>query len=351
MNIEQFEGRKQEHIRHALNPAHQAEGLSGLARIHLFHEALPDFDFDEIDLTTNGLGFSLKTPFFVAAMTAGHSNALAINRTLAAACQQRGWAMGVGSQRKELEARQSDRWQKILDEAPGLVLLANIGISQLPSASTKDLLKLVEATQARALVVHANALQEVLQPEGTPQFKGCMEALKKVCRDFKSEGIPVVLKETGCGFSPATLKRLSQIGLAAVDVAGLGGTHWGRIEGARAAKTSGKSVLASAACTFAEWGEPTVDCVLAATGILPSKTETWASGGVRSGLDAAKLLALGAHRVGYAQPALTAALAGMKSLLRWMELQEYELRVALFCTGCKTPAHLREETKWKQSGT
>ncbi|OFZ40340.1 MAG: type 2 isopentenyl-diphosphate Delta-isomerase, partial [Bdellovibrionales bacterium GWC1_52_8] len=343
MDIQQFEGRKQDHLRHALNPDHQATGLSGFSRIHLHHEAIPDLNFEDIDLATACFGARTKTPFYVAGMTAGHSNANAINRILALACDQRGWAMGVGSQRRDLEAKQVDRWHRIRDEAPDLVLFANLGISQLDQTASSELMRLVTNLDAKALVVHTNPLQEVLQPEGTPQFSGSLEALRRVCRDFKSEGIPVALKETGCGFSKTTLKRLAPLGLAAIDISGLGGTHWGRIEGTRAAKTAGKQHLAAAASTFANWGESTVDSLLAAKEVLTEKVEIWGSGGVRSGLDGAKLIALGARRVGYAQPALEAALAGSKPLLRWMELQEYELRVALFCTGCKTPSHLRKK--------
>lgn len=153
----------------------------------------------------------------------------------------------------------------------------------------------------------------------------------------------MVLKETGCGFGPRTLARLQgmpSLRLAALDVSGLGGTHWGRIEGARAAAVDADSPHAGAATTFAGWGVPTPVATEPAARALP-RLELWASGGVRSGLDAAKLIALGAHRIGYAQPALAAALQGDEALDRWMARQEYELRVALFCTGCASPAELR----------
>lgn len=338
IDTQQFEGRKRDHIRHALNPAHQAAGLSGLDRVHLRHEALPDLDFRDVRLDSTCLGRLAPTPFYVAGMTAGHSDASKINRTLALACAERGWAMGVGSQRRELEAGDGgklDHWKELREEAPGLVLFANVGISQLISSDPSDVRKLVDSVQAQALAVHLNALQEVLQPEGTPSFKGALEALRRTCTEI---GIPVVLKETGCGFSPRTLKKVAELGLTAVDVSGLGGTHWGRIEGARSDEAS---VQARAAATFADWGEPTVDSVIAAREALP-KTEIWASGGIRSGLDAAKLIALGSHRVGYAKPALEAALLGPEALRSWMEQQEFELKVALFCTGCASPLKLRE---------
>jgi isopentenyl-diphosphate delta-isomerase len=347
--VGKFEERKREHIRHALDPAHQASSESGLPQIHLVHEALPDLDFSEISLETPCFGRTTPTPFYVAGMTAGHADAPRLNRILALACESRGWAMGVGSQRRELEggthaqAGSPDSWPELRNEVPKLALFANIGISQIARSSASQLALLVEGMGAQALVVHANALQETLQPEGTPQFKGALPALAKIRENFP---FPIILKETGCGFSSSTLKRISSLDLAAVDVSGLGGTHWGRIEGARAEKNS---LFAAAAVTFANWGESTVDSVLAARAHLSSKTEVWASGGVRSGLDAAKLLALGADRVGYAKPALEAAMEGREALLKWMETQEFELKVALFCTGARTPTEIRrKEGVWRK---
>jgi isopentenyl-diphosphate delta-isomerase len=157
-------------------------------------------------------------------------------------------------------------------------------------------------------------------------------------------GVPVILKETGCGFSPGPLQRLRRVGIGAIDVSGMGGTHWGRIEGARAGAASRSAQIAA---TFADWGESIVDSVIAAKTYMP-ETEIWASGGVRTGLDAAKLIALGAHRVGFAKPALEAALlAGTRGetvIDNWMEQIESELRVALFCTGSASPELLR--LKW-----
>jgi isopentenyl-diphosphate delta-isomerase len=334
---EQFEERKRDHIRHALESAHQATGLSGLDSFHLTHEALPDFDFSEIKLETTCLGMRLPTPFYVAGMTAGHENANAINRALARACAERGWGFGVGSQRRQLtDGTNTDRWVELRKEFPDLAVFANIGITQIADLPIEKVRELVDSIQARALCVHVNALQEALQPEGTPNFRGAFAALAQLIRELE---LPVVLKETGCGFSRATLARiaenLSPLGLAGVDVSGLGGTHWGRIEGARAEE---KSRFAKAAETFANWGEPTAEVVMNASEIFAgTRTEIWASGGVRSGLDAAKLIALGANRVGYAQPALQAVLQGPEHLTAWMEQQEFELKVALFCTGHRTP--------------
>jgi isopentenyl-diphosphate delta-isomerase len=346
MDIQQFESRKRDHLRHSLDSAHQAHGLSGLEQIRLIHDALPELDFSEVRIRSKCLGVDTRTPFYIAGMTAGHEEAFQLNRTLATACQERGWAMGVGSQRRDLESKNGsfDQWRKLREDVPDLILFANLGISQLIRADISQVRHLVKDLKAQALVVHTNALQEVMQPEGTPFFRGGLATLRKYCDEL---GVPVVLKETGCGFSKESLKKISQIGLAGVDVSGLGGTHWGRIEGARAERNS---VQAVAALTFANWGIPTAQSVLSASEIL-SETEIWASGGVRSGLDAAKLIALGADRVGYAKPALEAAIVGPEALRFWMETQEYELKVALFCTGSVDCQTLRQkENVWKIDG-
>ncbi|MGZ3712354.1 MAG: alpha-hydroxy-acid oxidizing protein, partial [Bdellovibrionota bacterium] len=182
-----------------------------------------------------------------------------------------------------------------------------------------------------------------LQPEGTPNFKGGLKALEKLC---KSSQVPVILKETGCGFSSATLTRLKGIGLSVIDLSGYGGTHWGRIEGGRAPEASAQR---QAAHTFAGWGESTVDSLHnAMRQKIPAKLEIWASGGIRSGLEAAKAIALGARKVGFAKPALEKALLGEAELEAWMKAMEFELKIALFCTGSRTPEELRKGKRWRK---
>ena len=342
MDVAQFEVRKREHIDQALDLKNQADGLSGLDEIKLLHEALPEMDLSEVRLHESCLGQTLATPFFIAGMTMGHPDSAQINQTLAKLCQERGWAMGVGSQRRELEGRSlPDESKELRRSAPQAVLVANLGLSQAIACRSDQVQQLVDSLEAQAIAIHLNALQEAIQAEGTPQFRGGISTLARLVRDLK---VPVIVKETGCGLSAQTLERISSVGVSAVDVSGLGGTHWGRIEGARSPSASLQRLAAQ---TFSRWGESTVDSVLAARRVLlkaPNRPfSVWASGGVRSGLDSAKLIALGAQRVGYAQPALQAALAGEEALSAWMEQQEFELRVALFCTGSATPADLRKK--------
>ncbi len=338
---EQFETRKRDHIRFALDSKNEATGRSGLESVQLWHEALPDLQFTDIQLQHTVLGRTVATPFLVSSMTAGHRDAGALNRLMAESCERRGWMMGVGSQRRELADSEASReWQNLRRSAPRAQLLGNIGISQLIGLSTDHVRRLVDGLEAIAMIIHTNPLQECLQPEGTPQFMGSWKALEDVCKHL---GVPVVLKETGCGFSSSTLERLRNLGLAAVDVSGFGGTHWGRIEGAR---SEPQSMQAEAAQTFADWGISTVESLhLAMTAKLPC--EVWGSGGVRSGLDAAKLMAMGANAIGFAKPILQAALIGADNLETRMQIIEFELKCALFCTGCASIEELQRRRPWR----
>lgn len=339
-----FETRKADHLRLALDPTMEALGGSGLERIHLLHEALPELDFAEVTLETKFWSYPAASPFFFSSMTAGHHGGEALNVTLARVASLRRWPMGLGSQRRELtDPNAKEEWKRLRREAPKAFLFSNLGLSQLIQTPPAKVLALVDALEAGALIIHTNPMQEALQPEGTPQFKGGLKALEKIC---KSSPVPVILKETGCGFSPPTLKRLRNLGLAALDVSGYGGTHWGRIEGGRAPT---ESVQALAARTFAHWGESTLDSLENALRLRRKRTlEIWASGGIRSGLDAAKAIALGAEKVGFAKPALEAALGGDESLDAWMKRVEFELQVALFCSGCKSPQELRKGKRWRK---
>ena len=341
-SITQFEARKQDHIRLALDDQNEAIGGSGLHHITLPHCPFPELDLTEVDLSCKRFGDPERVPFIVSSMTAGHHDGVAINRTLAIACAKKQWAMGVGSQRRELfDADAGKEWQEIRHEAPEVKLYGNLGLAQLIKSPLGDIERLIDSLHAKALFIHCNPLQECLQPEGTPQFTGGLTALETLCKKIS---IPVILKETGCGFSSLALQRLINTGVSAVDVSGYGGTHWGRIEGQRALDND---KLAQTAETFKHWGITTVDSLQAANK-LAIDYELWASGGIRSGLDAAKVLALGASTVGLAKPMLQAALKGEAVLLKLMETLEYELSVALFCTGSRDIYHLQENYRAHQ---
>lgn len=333
----QFEKRKQDHIELALMQTNQANELNTFDSVSLIHEALPDINFEDISMASERFGRPVKTPFMVSSMTAGHRDAQVINQRLLMACAHTGWAMGVGSQRRELtDKKAAFEWQPLRRDYPHVSLLSNLGIAQLISTPLTDIQRLTDALKADALIIHCNPLQECIQPEGTPLFKGCWQALSDLVAALP---LPVVVKETGCGFSEATLRRLNDIGVAAVDVSGLGGTHWGRIEGHRAVD---EPLRRRASVTFGNWGIDTVKSVSDACALHPS-FEVWGSGGVRHGLDAAKLFALGASTVAFAKPMLNAAVCSADEVLLEMASIEYELKVAMFCTGSRVLGELKEK--------
>lgn len=337
----EFESRKADHIRLSLAAENEALGGSGFDRIELIHEALPEINFENIRISTSALGHEVPVPYFVSSMTAGHEQGFELNRRLAVACQGRGWWMGVGSQRRQLFDKEARReWADLRKLVPGVKLLGNLGLSQVIGTDLDLIEDLIGSLGAVGMIVHTNPLQEVLQPEGTPNFSGGYDALTRLAGRLK---VPVILKETGCGFSKPTLLRLKSTGISAVDVSGFGGTHWGRIEGARAAKTDIRQPAAEA---FAHWGISTVDSLVNAANVAPAY-EVWASGGIRNGVEALKSLLLGGRMVGFAKPALEAALAGEAALDQWMRTREYELKAAMFCTGLSSLDNLNEKQVWR----
>ncbi len=340
--FQEFEQRKNDHIRLALSSESQTKNLSGLDDIQLRHEAFPEINFNDIDISTEVFGRKLLSPFFVSSMTAGHAHSEKLNRRFAKACSEKSWMMAVGSQRRELSDQDAAKeWNKIRKAYPELTLLGNIGLSQLIKTPLEKIQKLVDSLQAQALIVHTNPLQEALQPEGTPEFKGGLNALKN---SLQFLSVPVIIKETGCGFSKQTLEKLNETGVKFVDLSGLGGTHWGRIEGER---STPDNQLHLASKVFADWGISTVDSLLNAREIGP-KFQIWASGGVRSGLDAAKFIAMGANKVGIAKPMLEAALESEEILIEKMNQFELELKIAMFCCGAVNLRQLQENQVWQK---
>jgi isopentenyl-diphosphate delta-isomerase len=331
-----FEQRKRDHIELALMPSNQSSEFNVFDEYSLLHEAIPDFNFSDVSIKTTRFNQEIESPFIVSSMTAGHADSLAINRCLIEACSQSSWAMGVGSQRRELsDAMASKEWASLRQDFPNVTLFSNIGIAQIIHTPVSMIQRLIDSLEASALIVHCNPLQEIIQLEGTSEFKGSWAALSQLIQHIS---VPIIVKETGCGFSQKTLSRLNDLGVSAVDVSGLGGTHWGRIEGHRAVNNELKKATA---VTFRNWGINSVNSIKNAVSINPT-FEIWGSGGVRHGLDAAKLFALGATTVGFAKPMLEVALNSVEHVLKKMALTEYELKTALFCTGSKVLSDLKE---------
>lgn len=353
---EQFEKRKGDHIRIALDSKSQTTGQSGLDQVNLLHNALPEMDLKEVTTVTSFfssknqgsnvkdkafVNLQLSSPLFISSMTAGHENGVLINERLAGLSARHQILMGVGSQRRELfDPEASKEWRRIRSQHPKALLLGNLGLSQLIQTPIEQVLRLIENLEAVGLFVHLNPLQEALQPEGTPQFRGGLEALRKL---VEQSPVPVIVKETGSGMSVATVQALASVGVDAVDVSGMGGTHWGRIEGFR---TEESSLMRQVAASFANWGHSTVESVLNAKE-THAICQIWASGGIRTGVDAAKMLALGADMVGLAQPFLQPAIESDEALeATWLKLQK-ELQIAMFCTGVKDVREFKSKKVWK----
>ena len=337
---QQFIQRKEEHLHFSLNPESQAVASTQFDQLELMHDSLPELNLDEVSITSDFLDEVIETPFFVSGMTAGHEHATLINDRIAAMASARGWLMGVGSQRRELEVDYQDQaLQKISTQFPKIKLISNLGLAQLIELHQRNefsrLLKLIENTGSVLMAIHLNPLQEAIQTEGTPRFRGGIEALSA----WKLVSpVPVVVKETGSGMSEATLLKLKNLNLFAVDLSGMGGTHWGRVEGLRAKENTPAAHFGK---TFGNWGISTLESLLHAEPIFTgTPTEVWASGGIRSGLDAAKAITLGAKRVGFAQPVLKTAMHSEEALINFAAQVEQELKIAMFCTGSKNLSEL-----------
>jgi isopentenyl-diphosphate delta-isomerase len=298
-----------------------------LENYHFLHQALPEIDLAQVDTSVSLFGKRLKIPLLISSMTGGTEQAQAINYTLAQAAEASGIAMGVGSQRAGLEGDPAViQTFQIRPFAPTTVLLANLGAVQLNYGYTVDhCRRAVEMIEADALILHFNALQEAVQPEGDTNFRGLLPKIEQVCRVLP---VPVIAKEVGWGFAEDTVRRLLDVGVAAIDVAGSGGTSWSQVEMHRAKTELQRKVAA----TFVDWGIPTAEAILAAKRASP-KIPIIASGGLRDGLDLAKCLALGATLGGMAGPFLKAAVNSLEAVLEQIQIVQTELRVAMFCTG------------------
>jgi isopentenyl-diphosphate delta-isomerase len=344
------EARKAEHLELAARPDVDAARASAWHDIHFEHEALPECNLDDVDLSVTFLGHRLEAPLAIAGMTGGHRAAEQINATLAAAAGRSGLALGVGSQRAALvNPELSSTYSIVRAVAPSAFIIGNVGISQLlpqasgPALSLEQLQAAVDMVRADALAVHLNFLEESVQPEGDRHAAGGLAAIERLATALP---IPVVVKETGGGISRSTAFRLAGAGVAALDVGGSGGTSFAAIEGLRAQgrKDERGHRLGN---ILRGWGIPTpVSIVAARAAGLP----VIATGGIRSGLDGAKAIALGATLVGVARPLLVAAREGEQAVHAWIDCFLHELRSVMFLLGARTPGELRR-TRLVVTGT
>jgi isopentenyl-diphosphate delta-isomerase len=324
--VTQIASRKSDHIRINLEEDVRSALTTDLEDYHFIHRALPELDLDAVDLGQVLFGRRLRAPLLISSMTGGTEQAGAINRTLAQAAQAAGIAMGLGSQRAAIQHPELAPTFQVRAVAPDILLFANLGAIQLNYGyGVDECRRAVEMIEADALILHFNALQEAVQPEGDTRFAGLLAKVEQVCRALE---VPVIAKEVGWGFSKIDVKNLAQAGVSAIDVAGAGGTSWSQVEMHRAANESQKRLAAA----FIDWGIPTSQAILNVRRTAPH-LPVIASGGLRSGLDIAKCIALGASLGGMASPFLKAAARSLDETVQTIAEIAREIRVCMFAAG------------------
>jgi isopentenyl-diphosphate delta-isomerase len=319
--------RKSDHIRINLQEDVNFKHVStGFERYRFIHCALPDLNIEDVDTANTLLGKRLTAPLLISSMTGGAPEARQINQRLAEAAQAAGVGMGLGSQRAGLEEPALADTYRVRHLAPDILLLANLGAVQLNYGYGPDeCRRAVEMVEADALILHLNPLQEALQPEGDTRFAGLLNKIEAICQ---ASEVPVVVKEVGWGISEPVARQLASAGVAALDIAGAGGSSWSQVEMHRATTEHQRQVAAA----FAEWGIPTAASLRMAQRGAPGLSII-ASGGIRDGVQMAKAIALGAAACGVAGPFLRAASESTADVADLIAVLTAQLRVAMFAAG------------------
>lgn len=326
-----IESRKADHLDLCATDevAHRRTNL--LEEVELIHQSLPELSLDQIDLSVELLGKRLSAPIVIVGMTGGHERAAEVNRALAAIAERRGYGFGLGSQRAMQTRPETASTYQVRDVAPNVLLLGNVGAVQAAQQSTAQVQALVDAVGADALCVHLNPAQELIQPEGDRDFRGCLDAVRRLVAELS---VPVVAKETGNGISKQTAERLFDAGVRHVDVSGAGGTSWVGVETLRA-----EGAQRALGELLWDWGVPTAAAVHFAS---TAGHVAIATGGMRTGLDAARAIALGATAAGYARNVFKAFVEGGEAKAEAFLLAvERELRVVMLLTGSRSLDDLR----------
>ncbi|WEU39707.1 MAG: type 2 isopentenyl-diphosphate Delta-isomerase [Candidatus Odinarchaeum yellowstonii] len=331
MPEDKIENRKADHLDICISRDVESQAkTTGLEDISFIHRAVPTFKMDEINLESMFLGYRLKYPIIIGAMTGGHVKALEFNRKLGELAEEYGIGMGVGSQRAALNnERLVETYRVAREVAPSSFLIANIGAPQISTLSDSELEKIVNMISANALAIHLNCLQESIQLEGETSFCCFLESLSNITRKLS---IPVIVKETGAGICGEDAKKLEEAGVSAIDVSGAGGTSWSAVEYIRGGSELGK--------IFWDWGIPTAVSLIEC--INSVRIPLVASGGIRTGVDIAKSLALGACAVSISLPFLRAAAKGMDHLRNYLNSIIKQLKITMYLVGAKTVGDLRK---------
>ncbi|MCX6070106.1 MAG: type 2 isopentenyl-diphosphate Delta-isomerase [Chloroflexi bacterium] len=331
--------RKADHIRVNLEQDVRSGLSTGLERLHFTHRALPDLNLDDVDAGCAFLGKPLAAPLLISSMTGGTEQATRINMMLAEAAQSARIAIGLGSQRVALEDPHWEASFRVRSVAPDALLFANLGAVQLNYGyGITECSRAVEMASADALFLHLNPLQEAVVPEGNTRFAGLLPRIEAVCRALP---VPVIVKEVGWGISADDARRLVDAGVAAIDVAGAGGTSWTQVEMHRASSRD----QAELAAAFLDWGIPTATALRDIHQALPA-IPLIASGGLQNGVDLAKCITLGASLGGMAGPFLRSAAESPQAIHDRIRLTIAQLRVAMFAAGCATLDTLRQAKLW-----
>ena len=321
--------RKFRHVQIAINEDVEFHTLTtGLEKYTFTHEALPEIDLSEVDTSTTLFGKRLSMPLIISSMTGGSPETAKYNALFAEAAQHFSIAMGIGSQRIAIDNPVLEEMFRVRDIAPDILLFANLGAVQLNNGyGVDECLRAVKMINADALILHLNPLQECVQDYGNTNFHNLSIKIAEVCEAID---VPIIVKEVGHGISERTAKLLIDVGVDAIDVAGAGGTSWAKVE----SKRSENQRLSSLGCALGEWGIPTVESLLAVRKVDKTRTII-ASGGIRTGEDIAKCLALGANAAGMALPLLKCANESKEALYFKIQQLKDELSAVMLCTGSK----------------
>ena len=335
--------RKSDHLRITLDNDVQSRTENGLDLYQFEHNALPEIDLAQVDLASTFLDVPLAAPLLISSMTGGTEEAAEVNRNLALTAQACGIAMGVGSQRAILAHPELAATYQVRRFAPDILLFANIGAVQFNYGLTIDQCRrLVDDIQANALILHFNPLQEALQPEGETNFSDLLRHIEQLAASLP---VPVVAKEVGAGISLAAAQRLIDAGVAAIDVAGTGGTSWALVEMYRMKHPERQAIAAQ----FADWGLSTAECIQSIRTAYPD-LPLIASGGLRGGIHAAKCVALGADLVGMSTPFLKPAMQSAEDCIKAAQEIIETIRIAAFLIGAQSFTQLKSTPALKLRG-
>lgn len=333
--VTQTSSRKNDHIKINLDEDVNSKITTGLEKYRFPHEALPELNLSSISISQSLFNKQIQSPILISSMTGGSKETEKINIILAEAAQETGIAMALGSQRAAIEDPALSRTFQVRKYAPDILLFANLGAVQLNYGyGIEECKKAVDMVNADALILHLNALQEALQPEGDINFSGLLQKIENICRELDA---PVVVKEVGWGISGKTANLLFDAGVSVIDVAGAGGTSWSQVEMFRAQNDSQARLAAS----FVGWGIPTAQSIEDIKKTVPNSS-LFASGGLKNGIDIAKCIALGAKLGGMAGPFLKASNQSLSNTITLIEEISKEISICMFSTGVNTLDQLSE---------